>query len=152
MKGHFLPFLFLMIMMWFLSFMHLLFFLKIDIISKDSTFYWLGILYVTLMGVTVVIKAVLDMTNLFTAPPPDRLTNTYFPGIFAETKGQQLISQINDIFFMIFVTMCPIIIYLIFACDLDHVKCTLGIDPSFMKMEQQKSAKMDDNDDAKENP
>ena len=109
---HVFPFVNLQIAIWFLGFSHYLYFLKTDVISKGSKYYSLGIAYLIAMGITIIIKLSLDVPNLFKAYIFKQ------PGLgWTATLG-----QVNDGFFMLWVTVCPVFIYLLFVDKLDHIK------------------------------
>ena len=110
---HWIPFGILQWAMWLMGIQHYLYFLKMDIIRRDSKNYWCGIVYLIAMGITVVIKFSMDLANLGGAKlwePQDQ---------YGWVKD---LASINDAAFMFTVTICPFFIYLIFVDNLDHVR------------------------------
>ena len=114
MPMHALPFLFLTYGLWTMAFFHGLYFLKMGLIHRDGDYYYLGIAYVVAMGITVVLKSLIDIPNTFGAHTFDQ------PGweFTADLSGW------NDKMFMLIVTIMPFAIYYIFAIKLDHIVVT----------------------------
>ena len=96
-----------------MAFCHFLYFLKMGIIRRGHTWYWVGIIYCIAMAITVVVKSALDLPNAFGART------------FIEHPWIATASGTNDKFFMLIVTIMPLAIYWMFAPKLDHIQVTL---------------------------
>ena len=117
---HHLPFMQLQIGLWVLGFEHFIYYIKIGLITKDSQYYWLGIVYMCIMGFTVIGTILLDVPNMFL----DDDDKIWKQDGWEWTKE---FSQVNNKLWLITVLVCPLMINFFFVDKLDRVTVTFAL-------------------------
>lgn len=115
---HSFPFILLIISLWIMSVKHFFYYVKSGFLKKyyHHWFYYLGIVYIAILGITAVIKLCLTGPNLFEAYLWKR----------EGFEWTQPFSAVNDRIYTLAVTVAPILVYFIFAPRLRAVTIKLG--------------------------
>eukprot|EP01084_Bolivina_argentea_P204300 348869_1 len=118
---HYMGYFFIQVALFTLSFIHYIYFMKLNIIKKGDKYYAVGIVYLVLLAITIIIKSMINIPNvLFKA----QLWINWGP-------WTNDVLAVNDKVFMFLTTICPIIIYLFFIDDCDQIRLTFKTNRKF---------------------